>query len=187
MPERTPDPDFGPRGYLPERAAKRARKIVLREQMGLQWPIAAVVAAVLVLIAGGLYLVLGTGPPEAPFAPIAAIDDVDPRGAAVLPAGAAAGPDLAAPAADLAIVRAGGGIRVFALPTADVVYCEASGRLEAPGGAVWNANGRLVGGPGMSLQPIPAQAFDGIVYVAETTHGPRAPAEDTGERPACFD
>ncbi|MTV26636.1 hypothetical protein FTX61_14610 [Nitriliruptoraceae bacterium ZYF776] len=30
-------PEFGPSGYLPERASKRARKIVLRAPLGLQW------------------------------------------------------------------------------------------------------------------------------------------------------
>ncbi|HUG87123.1 MAG TPA: hypothetical protein VMM13_21320, partial [Euzebya sp.] len=42
-------PEFGPGGYLPARAAQRARKIVLREQMGLHWAVAAVVAGLLIL------------------------------------------------------------------------------------------------------------------------------------------
>jgi hypothetical protein len=179
-----PDPEFGPGGYLPERAAKRARKIVLREQMGLQWPIAAVVAAVLVLVAGGVFLATGTGPPDPPFAPVLAIDEVDPRGAEVLAAGSRRA-DLAAPRTDLAVVRAGGGVRVFRVPTDAVAFCTASGRLEAPGGAVWNTNGRLVGGPGESLQPVAAQVYDGVLYVDETAAAPRLPAEAGTERPQC--
>jgi hypothetical protein len=189
MPTRPHDADaeFGPGGYLPERAAKRARKIVLREQMGLQWPVAAGVAALLVLVAGGIFLVTGIGPPGAPFAAVLEIEQVDPRGAEVLPAGEVRGTDLAPPAADLAVVRAGGGVRVFVVPTPDVAFCEASGRLESPAGAVWNANGRLLGGPGASLTPVPAQVFDGVLYVDAASRGTPPPAEDVGATPACSD
>jgi hypothetical protein len=164
---------FGPGGYLPERAAKRARKIVLREEMGLQWPIAAVLAAVLVLAAGIWYVVGGTQPPAAPFEAILDIDEVDPRGAAVLTAGE--------PPRPLVIVRAGGGVRVFRAPTDAVIWCAESGRLEAPGGAVWNTNGRLVGGPGDSLEPVPSQVFDGTLYVNPDGAGVRLPPDRDDE------
>lgn len=177
-------PAFGPGGYLPERAAKRARKIVLREQMGLQWPVAAGIAALIVLVAGGVFLVTGTGPPGAPYAPVAHIDAVDPRGAAVLPAGSASS-DLTAPVTDLAVVRAGGGVRVF-LAVEGLRWCADSGRLESPAAdGVWNTNGRLVGGPGSSLRPLPAQVYDGVLYVDQTAPGAPAPAEDANEAPTC--
>jgi hypothetical protein len=181
------DPDYGPRGYLPERAAKRARKIVLREQMGLQWPIAAVVAAILVLLAGAVFLATGTGPPEAPFSPVATIDEVDPRGAEVLAAGVPASEGLPAPAADIAVVRAGGGVRVFAVPDAEVVWCAASGRLEHGDGSVWNPNGRLVGGGAGagSLEQVAAQVYDGVLYVDVTARAPAAPPALAGEAPEC--
>lgn len=185
--EPEPRPEFGPGGYLPERSAKRARKIVLREQMGLQWPIAAALAALLVVVAGGIFLATGTGPPAEPFVPVITSAAVDPRGAEVLSAGDQRGDDLAPAPVDLAIVRAGGGVRVFVPPTDAVVFCAESGRLEAPGGAVWNTNGRLVGGAGESLQPLASQVFDGVVYVDPTSPGPRLPPETTAERPSCFD
>jgi hypothetical protein len=176
-------PAFGPGGYLPERAAKRARKIVLREQMGMQWPIAAMVAAVVVLLAGGWYLVYGQQPPDDPFTPVIDIAEVDPRGAEILAAGAQRGHEPAR--TDLAVVRAGGGVRVHRLPTAEVVWCEASRRLEAPGGAVWNSNGRLVGGPGASLEPVPAEVFDGVLYVHADAPSVGLPPDRLGERPSC--
>ena len=46
------DPDYGPAGYVPPKAAKRARKVVLRAPMGLAWVIAPlVVGVVLVAVA----------------------------------------------------------------------------------------------------------------------------------------
>jgi hypothetical protein len=168
---------YGPGGYLPERAAKRARKIVLREEMGLQWPIAAVVAAVIVLAAGLWFVRADSRPPGEPFEAVLDIDEVDPRGAAVLPA--------ADPGTGLVVVRAGGGVRVFRTPTDEVAWCAESGRLEAPGGAVWNTNGRLVGGPGESLEPLPSQVFDGTLYVDETASGVRLPADPAGATPQC--
>jgi hypothetical protein len=65
-----------------------------------------------------------------------------------------------------------------------VRYCPASRRLEAPG-RVWNLRGRLVGGNGTSLRPVPSRVHDGTVYVdpAVPTTAP-APA-DHGETPVC--
>ena len=49
------EPEFGPRGYLPPRASKRARKIVLRAPMSLAWVIAPLVIGVILLIVGWIY------------------------------------------------------------------------------------------------------------------------------------
>lgn len=167
------DPDYGPSGYLPPRQAKRKRKIVLRGQMGLGWPVAAVVAGVVVLLVAVAYLATKTGPPGPPFEPVVAIDRVDPRGAQV----------VEVDAHELLIVRAGGILRVFLAP-GEVVWCPESQRLEGVNG-VWTLPGRRTGGRGPSLAPVPAVVFDGRVYAAPST--PEDPGEPLGsdEQPAC--
>ncbi len=95
--------------------------------------------------------------------------------------------DLQVPDQDLVVVRAGGGVRVFLAPIdADALgWCAQSGRLESADGRVWNANGRLVGGDGASLRAVPAQAFDGVLYVDPAGAGPAAPGEPSAEQPVC--
>lgn len=170
-------PDFGPRGYLPQRAAQRARKIVLREQMGLGWPLAAATAAVVVAAVGAVFLLTRDEPPAPPYTPAVPLEQVDPRGAAVV--------DVAG-IGDVLVVRAGGGVQVFGAPERDAVYCPASGRLEAPG-AVWNLNGRRVGGDGPSLQPVPTDVHGGTVYVDPTRRPPPPSPLPAGEQPACVE
>lgn len=168
--------EFGPSGYLPERAARRARKIVLREPMALGWPLAAVVAAIIVLATGVAFLVAQSAPPGDPFRAVGQLAAVDPRGADVLPVDGA----------PVLVVRAGGGVRAYEVPAAGIVYCERSDRLESPGGQVWNLDGRLLGGPGSSLVPLAAQVHDGTLYVAPQggIQAP-APADDASAEPAC--
>lgn len=164
-------PDAGPRGYLPERAAKRARKIVLREQMGLGWPVAAVLAGLLLAGLGLLFLMTRAGPPGAPYRDLGALEDVDPRGAALVGEGAATA----------LVVRAGGGVRVYEPPSAGVAYCAASDALEARStGQVWDLRGRLIGGDGASLRPLPAQVHAGRLWIDVTHPGP-PPAPDPAE------
>jgi hypothetical protein len=69
-------PEFGPSGYLPERASKRARKIVLRAPLGTQWIVASILAGLLVVVAGGLYLQRRDDPPPAPWTAVGRIDDL---------------------------------------------------------------------------------------------------------------
>lgn len=152
---RSAEADYGPRGYLPERAAKRARKIILREQMGLQWPLAAAVAAVVVLVVGAVYLWTRTGPPGPPYVAAGAIAEVEPRGAATTTAG-----DL-----EVLVVRAGGGVRVFTGDVIDVTTCPATRRLTDAEGTVYSATGQALG-RGESLQPVPSTVYDGVLYVA---------------------
>ncbi|CAN5255555.1 hypothetical protein BH20ACT9_BH20ACT9_02200 [soil metagenome] len=171
-----PEPAHGPGGYLPDRAARRARKIVLRSRMGLGWPIAALLAAVLVAGTGAVFLTTRAAPPGAPLVPVAPVSAVDPRGASVLrsPGGHR-----------VVVVRAEGGVRAFAAPGAAVAWCAASGRLESPR-SVWDAEGRLLGGPGRSLRPLPAQVFGGTLYVDLTSRShPRPAARPAGARPLC--
>jgi hypothetical protein len=158
------DPEFGPRGYLPERAAKRARKIVLRAPMGLQWVIAAVLAGVVVLVAGALLLTRG-GAPGDPFVAVGPVTEV---------AGQVAYDDRL----EVLFVGLGGRVRAFDAP-ADIAYCEASRRLESPDGEVWSLTGRgTAGAP--SLPEHPTLTADGVLYVDPTaTTTPPSPTTET--------
>lgn len=169
------DGGYGPSGYLPERAAKRARKIVLRAPLGLTWIIASVAAAVVVLLLGVVYLVTVAGPPGEPFVAAAEIDDIDPRGAQALTAGGR----------EALVVRGGGAVRAFAHPGGTVGWCEASRRIEAGDGRVWEPSGRLVGGEGSSLAPLPAEVHDGTLYLDPTAPGTAPEPRPQGVRPAC--
>lgn len=169
-------PDFGPRGYLPPRAARRARKIILREPMGLQWAIAAVVAGVLVLIAGGVLLWSRAGTPEAPYIAIGELARIDPRGAGEL----ALGDERQA-----LVLRGAGGITVFEAPPATVSWCAPRSRLIAEGSAAWQPDGRLVGGAGDSLARLPAQVHAGVLYVDPTSTGTRPDPDPRGESTTC--
>lgn len=169
--------DFGPGGYLPRRAAQRARKIVLREQMGLGWPLAAIAAALLVGLVGAVFLLTRSEAPAPPFVPVGPVDVARPAGAVVVPD---------ATGSDLLVVRAGGALRVFEAPGVPVVYCPASRRLEAPG-LVWNLRGRLVGGDGRSLRPLASLQHDGGLYVDPGSAGPVPEPDRAGETPACVD
>lgn len=166
-----PDPQFGPSGYLPQRAARRARKIVLRAEMGLGWPAAAIAAALLVGLTGLAFFVLRAGPPDAPFEPVADIAEIDARGAEVV--------------GDLLVVRAGGGVQVFSAPETSVRYCTAAGALEGADGTIWNLNGRRISAGGMSLTPVASQVHDGTLYADPTTTGPAPAGDDRGAEPGC--
>jgi hypothetical protein len=169
------DPEFGPRGYLPERAAKRARKIILREQMGMGWPLAAVVAGLLLLVLGAVYLITRTGPPGEPFTAVAQLDEVDPRSLSVLPAGEA----------DVLVVRAGGGVRAFLTPDTAVAFCPESRRIEGADGSVWTVGGRVQTEPGASLRPLPVVVYDGQIYVDAGAPGPPPPPDPAEVVPMC--
>jgi hypothetical protein len=171
------DPDYGPGGYLPERAAKRARKIVLREPLGKGWIVASLVGAVTLAVIGVVYVLTQTGPPGPPFEDVGAIDGFDPRGATVVDAADR----------DVLVVRGAGGVQVFEAPGATVVWCRESRRLESADGRVWDASGRLRGGDGESLRPLPAEAHDGVLYV--DPHSPAAAATPSAseEVPVCVD
>jgi hypothetical protein len=149
-------PEYGPRGYLPPKAAARARKIVLRERMGLGWPVAALAAALVIALAGVVFLRGWTSPPAEPWVAAGRLTAVAPGAVGVVPA-----PDLAG---GVLLVRAAGDVRAFADPGEPVTYCAASGRLEGPR-TVWSLDGRRAGGAGPSLSRLPVRVFDGTVYV----------------------
>ncbi len=154
----TPDAggsEFGPGGYLPPRAAKRARKIVLREQMGLHWPIAAVIAGVVILAITIPFVISSQGPPDAPFVEAGPLDAIDPAGDGL----------VLVDDRPVLVVRAGGVLRAFADVPDGARYCDVSRRIEAPGPRVWTAEGRLIAGEGESLQPAAIQAYEAVLYV----------------------
>jgi hypothetical protein len=154
-------PEFGPSGYLPERAARRARKIVLRAPLGLQWVIAAVVAGLVVLVAGAVFLARSDAPPAAPWVPVAALEDLAEVGAMRAVDG-------------VLLVGVGGRPRAFAEAPA-LAYCPDSNRLEAVDGRSWSLTGRGLGGVA-SLREHPTLVHDGRLYLDPTrlVEGPPA-------------
>lgn len=166
--------EFGPRGYLPRRAADRARKIVLRERMALSWPVAAVIAGLVVLGAGAVFL-LGGGTPDEPFQPLIAFHELAQGETTVAEADGAA----------VLAVRVPGAVRAFLAPDQPVTWCGETDRLEGARGAVWQLDGRRVGGTAASLSPLPATLHDGTVYAAPARARTPEPPADRGEEPGC--
>lgn len=167
-PPPTPDPEFGPSGYLPGRAAKRARKIVLRAPLGLQWIVASVVFGATVLVAGLLFL-RSSGPPGEPYVATVALADVVADVEAL-------------PEVEGTLVLAGGKVTVLAT-TKDLTYCAEARRLLGVDGGVWGVDGRGYGVP--SLRRYATTVHDGVVYVDPTTRLAAPPPGDATELPDC--
>ncbi len=162
-------PVFGPRGYLPDRAARRARKIVLRAPLGLQWVVAALVAGIVLLIAGLLVLGRAGSPPGPPWEPLGAVED--------LPA------SLFDARREVLALSLGGRVRAFEAPQG-TAYCAPSNRIEHPDGRVWALTGRgLAGTP--SLRPVPTLIVSGVAYLDPTAVGDPLDPLDTPAVPAC--
>lgn len=166
-------PEFGPSGYLPERASRRARKIILRAPLGLQWVVGALVVGVVVIAAG--WFGLRDTAPTAPFVEVPGV------------IGATAVVEV--PEDDLVATDAGGRPRAFVWqPDVEdsLVYCEASGLLEAADGRAWRVTGRGVDGT-PSLVPYRTAIHDGRFYVDPTTTlDPLTPDPDATET-ACVE
>jgi len=163
------EPGFGPRGYLPDRAARRARKIVLRAPLGLQWVVAALVAGAILVVAGLLVLGRAGSPPGPPWQPLGPVDE--------LPATASA------PGTDVLVVHVGGRVRAFEAPQG-VVYCAPSNRLEHPDGRVWVLTGRGFAGTD-SLRPVATLTVSGIAYLDPAAVGEPLDPLDTPAVPGC--
>ncbi|MBW3661999.1 MAG: hypothetical protein KY469_02780 [Actinobacteria bacterium] len=164
------DPGFGPGGYLPDRAARRARKIMLRAPLGLQWIIASAIAGVVVLVAGLLFLRSADEPPGDPF--VAAADD------------AAVDPALEVEGLGVLLVR-GGRLRAFPIGDRGIVWCPQSDSIESASGRVWSPTGRALDG-GESLASHPTVVHDGTVYVDPTRLEDGPPGTRAGNAdPAC--
>jgi len=174
------DPDFGPGGYLPGRAAKRARKIVLREQMGLGWPLAAVGAAAALVAVAVAFVALRSGPPGPPFFPVGLVEELGGDVAVVVRTNE--GPPAM-------LIRAAGSLRAFLWPGEAVRWCDVSRQLESDAGTVWTPEGaRVSGDPGASggsLAPLPTAVHDGTLYVAPARPEAPLPASPTGAVPTC--
>jgi hypothetical protein len=105
---RPPRPGRDPGGrvaYLPPRAA-RARKLILRSQLGRGWIVASALFGLVILAAGALFLTRGghPGPPWARVAPLSSV-----------PAGTVT--EVAGPAGQVVVVdRRGGELRAFLAP-----------------------------------------------------------------------
>ena len=161
--------DFGPSGYLPERASKRARKIVLRAPLGAQWIVASLVAGVAVVVAGVLFLQQSSGTPSAPWTPAAEVAELD----------------RATPGADGTVLLVVGASRVRAfVDAASLEYCEPTNRLESADGRVWTLTGRGLGGA-TSLDEHPTTIHGGTVYVDPTRRLPGPAASDEPAEPGC--
>ncbi len=171
--EQDEGPEYGPSGYLPEKATRRARKIVLRAPLGLQWVVAAVgIAVVLVVVAVVLLLAPSPGRPGPPFEAVGPATSI----------GSARYDEQRS----VLYVAASSRVRAFVVP-ADAVpfYCGASGRLESADGRVWSLTGRaLDGGPSLEQHPALVGA-DGVVYVDFSRTLPGLAAEETEATTAC--
>ena len=145
--------------------------------MGFGWPLAAVAASVLVLVAGGAFLYLSSRPPSEPFLATRPLEEVPPDGVAY-------GSTVDPPGLQALLVRADGPLRAFQTDSA-VQWCPDSRRLEATD-AAWTSDGRLVYGEGESLQPLRIVVHDGVVYVDFSSEPlPRPPPAPAGEPPVC--
>lgn len=148
--------------YLPPRAAK-ARKLILRRQLGLPWMLAAVAFGLVILVAGTLFLVKG-GRPGAPWqrvAPVTRFAD-----GAVSQAPLRAG--------EVVVVdRRGGTLRTFLGPAgACPVVGTPAGFARPCSLQAWDQSGqpiRIPGGRATSAPPrlraMPATVADGDLYV----------------------
>jgi hypothetical protein len=141
--------------WLPPRAA-RARKLILRTQLGLPWLVAALAFAALILVAGSL-LLLRSGSPGAPWVQ-AGRADAYPVGAVTQ----APGPDGQV----LVVDRRGGAVRVLlAEPGPCPVVADSTGYARPCQGRRWDAGGAPAGGAGAPLRSVRAQLTGGALYV----------------------
>jgi hypothetical protein len=143
------DPETGERyGYLPRRAA--SRKLIIRAQLGLPWVLAALGAAALLAVAGGVFLLSRPDRPPKPYA--------DEGALATYPEQAVA------PLRD----RSGWldrrtGLAAVAGP---VAFCPADGGWVGADGQRYDAQGRTDTGTGLTLWAV--RAASGHVYVDKT-------------------
>ena len=162
-------PEFGPSGYLPERASKRARKIVLRAPLGAQWIVASLVAGVVVVVAGVWLLLSAGAAPEEPWVAVAEVEDI--------------GRALAVPEREVLLVAGAGRVRAFA-DAGDVAFCAESNRLESSDGRVWSLTGRGLGAA-PSLSEHPTMLHERTVYLDPTVEVPGPEPSDEHVEPGC--
>lgn len=165
------DPDFGPGGYLPERASRRARKIVLRAPMGVQWILGTVVAGVIIIGAGLLWLAQSDDPPGSPWVAVVEVDEL--------------GDDLLVHALDVLVVATGRPRAFVGWSALGLDWCADSGRIEGANGQVWSATGRALTAGTRSLEQHPTLVVDGILYVDPSVTAVGPDPRVTDPEPAC--
>jgi hypothetical protein len=158
-----PRPGRDPGGriaYLPPRAA-RARKLILRSQLGRGWIVASALFGVVILAAGILFLVRAghPGPPWVRVAPLSG-----------LPAEAVT--QVADPPGQVVVVDRRGGLRAFLAPAGPCpVVAAGSGFARTCAGQRWDAAGAPASGrrDGEEAPPplrrVPASVAGGALYV----------------------
>jgi hypothetical protein len=164
-------PEFGPGGYLPERASKRARKIVLRAPMGVQWIVGAVVAGAVIVGAGLLWLAQSDDPPGPPWVAVGPLKDL--------------GDATAVDELDVLIVATG---RPRAFRGVDVLglrWCADPAQIEGFEGRVWSPTGRAQTAETDSLEQHPTRVHNGVLYVDPTVTAPGPEPVDANAEPAC--
>lgn len=152
--------------YLPPRAA-RARKLILRSQLGLPWILAAALFGAVILAAGAVFLLKG-GRPGAPWVELAPVTR--------FPDGAVA--ETPGPSGQVVVVdRRGGSLRALIVGPGPcpVVGAPDGGFARPCAGQAWDSAGRVAGTPGAAsapprMRPLPVQVARGSLYV-----NPRAP------------
>jgi hypothetical protein len=146
--------------YLPPRAA-RARKLILRTQLGRGWILASALFGVVILAAGVLFLARG-GHPGPPWVRVAAIT--------ALPVGTVT--QVAGPAGQAVVVDRRDGLRAFLGPAGPCpVRAAGDGFARRCTGQRWDASGAPAGGGGSAgsatppLRRVPAVVSGGALYV----------------------
>ena len=145
--------------YLPPRAA-RARKLILRSQLGRGWIVASALFGIVILAAGALFLARA-GRPGPPWVRAAAVS--------ALPAGAVT--EVAGPAGQVVVVdRRDAGLRAFLAPAGPCPVVAAGGGFARPcAGQRWDAAGAPAGGDREEALPplrrVPTALADGALYV----------------------
>jgi hypothetical protein len=157
-----PRPGRDPGGrvaYLPPRAA-RARKLILRSQLGRGWIVASALFGVVILAAGVLFLARA-GHPGPPWVRVAAVS--------ALPTGTVT--EVAGPSGQVVVVDRRDGLRAFLGPPGRCPVVAAGGGFARPcTGQRWDAAGATAGRPaGGSAPPplrqVPASVAGGALYV----------------------
>ena len=136
MPDRDPPPPRpgrdpgGKLAYLPPRAAK-ARKLILRSQLGRGWIVAAALFGLVILVAGALFLAR-QGRPGAPWVrvgPLSAAADGTVT-------------ETAGPAGQVVVVDRRGDLRAFLVPPGSCPVRPAGSGFARPcAGQRWDAEG----------------------------------------------
>ena len=146
--------------YLPPRAA-RARKLILRSQLGRGWIVASALFGVVILAAGVLFLARA-GHPGPPWVRVAAVS--------ALPAGTVT--EVAGPSGQVVVVDRRDGLRAFLAPPGTCPVVAAGGGFARPcTGRRWDAAGTPAGreGAGRPAPPprrqVPASVAGGALYV----------------------